>query len=137
MRFDESGWKGGEGQNLSRGAKKRSQRSIPVTQWLSRALEHGSESGCNMASLLRSASLRLRGSNALLRHLYLCPCLHVGGAGNDGRGLFAAFTNGSLRFTYFPLWSRWCVQVPTYRHVSVAPAWRDHKGSSVWSTVGL
>lgn len=53
--------------------------------------------------------------------IYACVCMWVGQEMTGG--VFAIFTNGSLSLTYFPLWSRWCVQVallPTYRHVSVA-----------------
>lgn len=113
---------------------KRSQRSIPVTQWLSRALEHGSESGCNVAS--RSASQHLRESNALLLHLYLCPCLHVGGAGNDGRGLCCVHK----RLPQIHIFSSVVTVVPSSAHLPTRQrrtSVLDHKGSSVWSTVGL
>lgn len=57
---------------------KRSQRSIPVTQWLSRALEHGSESGCNAASLLRSASQRLQGEQRAVAAPVFMPVFACG-----------------------------------------------------------
>lgn len=75
-----------------------------------------------VATWLRDPHLSVSGraTRCCYTCIYARVCMWVGQEMTGGA--FAVFTNGSLRFTYFPLWSRWCLQVPTYRHVSVAPA---------------